>query len=139
MLARLVPFPCGCQSAANAVRNASDVSENIGLPKSQHPPATGLQGLRLQSVACGIPLDFRNPIARVVAARKFRKALGEIAAVPKVTVTEDNNALLRKHNIWSTHNTRVVKSIAHPSSVEFTAKGEFASCIDLCARGTSRP
>lgn len=120
------------------------VGENVALPKAKNSPSLFRKVLSLLPVSVDVPLHLRDPIRRVMTTGEFRQSLLKVAAMPEIAVAEDENSILRKHEIRDTNEARVIFSERQTHRTEFcferslTRRALLATCSSSRAGGSIR-
>jgi hypothetical protein len=76
------------------------VRSDVTFPTTNHHPAQADQLIFLLTVTFDIPQDLRCPVWSVVSVRQPLKPIVEIASVPEIAVTKNDNVRVGEYEIW---------------------------------------
>jgi hypothetical protein len=112
-------------------------AQNVGLPVAEDDPTGVLERTGLLAIALRVPSDLRDPVVRVRSTAELGESALEVAAMPEISVAEDDDALLAEHDIRATWQPWMVKAIAETALPQLPSQRQLAAGVGFLA-GTAR-
>jgi len=108
-------------------------AQQIRFPVAEDNPPCFLKRFGLTAIAFDVSRHLRDPVTRVVSAGELCKSALKVTAVPEVSVAENSDALLAKHDVWATWQPGGVKAISETASPQLTPQHELTTRVGLLA------